>query len=187
MTIHDLYAEGERAYRAGRWVDAARIYEELARGGDTNAQVFAGCLYLHGSSVPRDLVKSRYWLERAAQQGDKNAELYLAHLSEVEGNAAEAVQWLRRSAAKGSGAAHYWLGRKIVRGELSAVTSDQGRSHLREGMRLGHVFARKEYGLDLLRSAALTDKAYGAVLVATAIFEGSFRAFANPHDPRVQL
>lgn len=183
----NLYDEAAHAYRSGRWSDAARLYEHLANEGDVQAQVFAGWILVGCPPEYQDLGRARHWLELAATRGDMSAELYLGRLCELENKHSEAVQWFRRSASKGSAGSHYWLGRKLARGELVAERPDEAVLHLRAAMRLGHIFARKEYGLLLIRQGGFGGRLHGLALVAWAMVEGTIRAFVNPHDTRLQI
>jgi TPR repeat protein len=52
---------------------AARLIAE-AEAGDMDAQYAAGLVYAEGRGVEPDLVQSYFWLTRALQQGDGDAE-----------------------------------------------------------------------------------------------------------------
>ena len=53
--------------------NAARVIE-TALSGDVDAQFMAGLLYAEGRGVPLDKVQSFYWLTRAFEQGDLDAD-----------------------------------------------------------------------------------------------------------------
>lgn len=52
---------------------AARLIAE-AEAGDMDAQYAAGLVYAEGRGVESDLVQAYYWLTRAFEQGDADAE-----------------------------------------------------------------------------------------------------------------
>jgi TPR repeat protein len=52
---------------------AARLIAE-AESGDMDAQYAAGLVYAEGRGVEPDLVQAYYWLTRALEQGDTDAE-----------------------------------------------------------------------------------------------------------------
>jgi TPR repeat protein len=52
---------------------AARLIAAADRG-DMDAQYAAGLVYAEGRGVPQDAVQSYYWLTRAVEQGDRDAE-----------------------------------------------------------------------------------------------------------------
>jgi len=85
---------------------AARVIAE-AEAGDMDAQYAAGLVYAEGRGVEPDLVQSYFWLTRAVQQGDDDAERlrwYVAsRLSEVEFADAKRLVRLAAQAAQQSG------------------------------------------------------------------------------------
>ena len=54
--------------------EAAAEVLEAAHKGDMDAQFAAGLVYAEGRGVPQDAVQSYYWLTRAVEQGDRDAE-----------------------------------------------------------------------------------------------------------------
>ncbi len=52
---------------------AARLIA-AAEQGDMDAQYATGLVYAEGRGVPQDAVQSYYWLTRAVEQGDRDAE-----------------------------------------------------------------------------------------------------------------
>ena len=59
---------------------AARLLAE-ADAGDMDAQYAAGLIYAEGRGVEPDAVQSYYWLTRALQQGDADAERLRYHVA----------------------------------------------------------------------------------------------------------
>lgn len=59
---------------------AARLIAE-AEAGDMDAQYAAGLIYAEGRGVPLDPVQAYYWLTRAIEQGDADAELLRRHVA----------------------------------------------------------------------------------------------------------
>jgi TPR repeat protein len=47
----------------------------LAEQGEVDAQYAMGLIYAEGRGVELDLAQSHYWLSRAVEQGDRDAEL----------------------------------------------------------------------------------------------------------------
>ena len=85
---------------------AARLIAE-AEAGDMDAQYAAGLVYAEGRGVEPDLVQSYFWLTRAVQQGDDDAERlrrYVAsRLSESEFADAKRLVRLATQAAQQAG------------------------------------------------------------------------------------
>ena len=78
-----------------------------AEEGDMDAQYAAGLIYAEGRGVPEDLVQSYYWLTRAIEQGDRDAEklrVYVAtEMSEAEFEDARRLVRLAPRTAPGDG------------------------------------------------------------------------------------
>ena len=88
---------------------AARLIAE-ADAGDMDAQYAAGLIYAEGRGVDQDIVQSYYWLTRALQQGDADAERLRYHvaaqMTEAEfSQARKLVRLASESGAQGPGAA----------------------------------------------------------------------------------
>lgn len=85
---------------------AARLIAE-AEAGDMDAQYAAGLVYAEGRGVEPDLVQSYFWLTRAMQQGDVDAEKlrrYVAsQMSESEFSEAKRLVRLAGQVASQSG------------------------------------------------------------------------------------
>jgi TPR repeat protein len=79
--IDDL-TEGVRAFKKGRYVLACQKLLPLAEQGELRAQVIIARLYYAGNGVERDHEKYVYWLQRAADSGDKSSKSQLKRLSQ---------------------------------------------------------------------------------------------------------
>ena len=64
---------GIRAFQKNRFQQAKMLLEPLARGGEVRAQMIMARLYYGGNGVEQDLVQYQYWLQQAADNGDKSA------------------------------------------------------------------------------------------------------------------
>ncbi len=53
---------------------AVTSFHKAAEQGDINAQYALGMLYYNGDGVEKEMLKSSYWLKKAANQGDFMAE-----------------------------------------------------------------------------------------------------------------
>lgn len=79
---------------------AARLIAAAERG-DMDAQYAAGLIYAEGRGVPEDLVQAYYWLTRAIEQGDQDAERLRVHVAkEMDEAAFEAARRLVRLAPR---------------------------------------------------------------------------------------
>ena len=61
--------DAQRAYRAGRFEDARRLWAPRAEAGDAQAQLGLGVLHDVGQGVPRNPAVAYRWYRRAAEAG----------------------------------------------------------------------------------------------------------------------
>ena len=71
------YEAAVDAYRRGDYATALREVRPLAEQGDAAAQLSIGLLYIDGLGVPQDYAIARQWYEKAAAQGNANAQTSL--------------------------------------------------------------------------------------------------------------
>lgn len=64
---------GLRAFSRGDFTAAAQLLLPCAETGDVKAQMLMARLYYAGNGVPADQERYRFWLEQAANNGDKTA------------------------------------------------------------------------------------------------------------------
>jgi TPR repeat protein len=67
-----LYAQGAEGIPRND-ARALELFEKAAAAGHLRAQINAGTLYFRGQGTPRDLVRARAWLEKAAASDDPYA------------------------------------------------------------------------------------------------------------------
>ena len=100
----DTVADGLRAYDAGDYAAAARIWGALAEEGDPMAQLGLAGLYRQGP-VPRDLAEAARLYRAAAEQGNDDAQFNLGRLYAegvgVPRDLVEAYVWFGLAVAQG--------------------------------------------------------------------------------------
>jgi len=79
-TIPQDYESGRRAYDAGDYQTAYKIWLPLANQGDNHAQFWIGFLYEVGSGVKLDQAEAVKWLSLSADQGMGDAQARLCRL-----------------------------------------------------------------------------------------------------------
>ena len=125
------YAAGRRAYAAGDYQKAFKIWEPLARQGDNGAQFFVGFLYETGQGVQKNPSEAVKWLSLSADQGMGDAQVRLSRLLYLGLGAppdrVQAYKWAELSSELGNGDA-----RKVLT-ELKPIMSE---AEVGEGKRL---------------------------------------------------
>jgi len=141
---HSLYCER-------RYTDAFNKYRDLAERGYSNCQMFVGWMYLSGKGVEKDLEQSEFWLSKAAERDDVEAQFYLGKLSATKGDYASAIKWYEKSASHGYAPSIYKLGVMCDQGK--GVSSDEERAIdlYEKAASAGHIYAKKAYAVKLLR------------------------------------
>ncbi len=85
---------------------ALELFEKAAAAGHVRAEINAGMLYFYGRGTPKDLVKARAWLEKAAASNDPYALYALGRaMDETQGTAladpVRATDLYKRAAMQG--------------------------------------------------------------------------------------
>ena len=114
-------ADGQRAFDAGRYYEARRIWTALAEQGDPRAALGLGIVFDLGRGVPSDAATALGWYRAAAQGGIADAELNVGIMLDsgrgAVRDAAEAALWYARAAARGNHRAQYDLGQLYESGD----------------------------------------------------------------------
>ncbi len=128
-------AEGQRAYAAGHYQDARRLWAASAEGGDAQAQLDLASLYDLGEGVARDPATAYRWYRRAAEAGLTAAEFNVAVMRDtgdgVARDTTDAALWYGRAAAHGDRRAQYNLGQLYAAGDGVPRNPDQARAWFR--------------------------------------------------------
>lgn len=113
--------EGLEALRAG---DQEKFFEHAlkdAEGGLAEAQLMVALQYEKGAlGAPQSNSKALYWYERAAAQGQPEAEVHMAEIC-IQGklkprDLPASVDWLKKAASHGSAKANDYLGDSYLSG-----------------------------------------------------------------------
>jgi len=102
------------AYERGDYVQAMKLFRQLAERGHQWAQRRLGLIYAEGKGVPQDYQEAVKWYRLAAAQGNVPAQYSLGLAYEkgqgVPQDYQEAVKWYRIAAAQGNQFAQINLG-----------------------------------------------------------------------------
>jgi cell division septation protein DedD len=111
---------GIDAWAAENWPLAIANFRPLADRGDADAQYNLAQAYFLGRGVPRNVNLAEQWYERAARQGNEEAQANYGLLLFQNGRRAEAMPWIERAANRGDPRAQYVLGTALYNGDLVA-------------------------------------------------------------------
>lgn len=80
MTKAEQLQKGINAFMGSRFGEAVELLMPLAQQGEVEAQKLVARLYFAGQGVEKNREQYRYWLERAAAQGDRQSKAKLKRL-----------------------------------------------------------------------------------------------------------
>ena len=70
-----MFANGEHVQE--NYETAVKYFRKAAEQGLASAQYNLGYFYYYGHGVPEDEDAAQYWMQKAAEQGDKDAAEFL--------------------------------------------------------------------------------------------------------------
>jgi uncharacterized protein len=114
QAIADSRLDADRAFNAGNYEEAEKLYRPLAKLGESIAQDNLGYMYATGQGISKDYQEAAKWWRLAAEQGNADAQLNLGTMfnngNGVPQNYVEAVKWFRLAAEQGAPRAQSDLG-----------------------------------------------------------------------------
>jgi len=186
MSEMEAYRAAGKLFEEGRYREALVAYEELARTGDPNCQVFLGWMYHQGLGIPKDEQKALDWFRRAASLGSKVGAFYCGRSAVYSGSYDDAIRWLLKAAAQDYSPALLWLGLIHLRGLGVSPDPRKGISYLERAADAGNLFALRELGLLMVRGKLGFMKIpLGLIVVPYAVITGIVTAVLNRHPEKV--
>ena len=133
LIASSAYAEGtladaDKAYWAGNYAQAIKLFKPLALKGDANAEFWLGIMYENGQGVKKDYVEAVKWYKLAAAQGYTQAQYNLGKIYDVTQDYVEAAKWYRLVAEQGDKVAQSCLGYMYDYGH--GVVQDYVKAHM---------------------------------------------------------
>ncbi len=126
------FDDARAAYERGDYVQAMKLFRQLAEQGHQWAQRRLGLMYAEGKGVPQDYQEAVKWYRLAAAQGNVPAQYSLGLAYEkgqgVPQDYQEAVKWYRLAAAQGDQFAQMNLG--VMYADGTGVRQDFVRAHM---------------------------------------------------------
>ncbi len=94
-----------KAYNAGDYAKAVKLYKMAVKQGDIDAQYALGFMYEEGKGVKQDYAKARELYMKAAKQGSIDAQTNLGAMYDdgrgVKRNYKKAVEFYKKAAKQG--------------------------------------------------------------------------------------
>lgn len=153
-------AKGWAAYVRGDHATALRILKPLAEAGNADAEYDLGTMYSDGHGVPRDVREAEAWWQKAAAQGQADAQFSLGFLllygggegaNAVNSDPAAGLPWLQKAAAQGHASADYFLGYLYWSGTIVPFDPQKALQYTIPAANQGRVDAQYQAGMILSR------------------------------------
>ena len=139
--------EGADAWQRGDYPKAVAIWVPLATKGDAEAQFDLGQAYRLGRGVGTNLATAQAWFERAAEQGQVDAQTTLGLMLFQNGDQPNGLKWLRKAADQGEARAMLVYGTALFNGD--GVPQDPTR---------GYAYVSRAAGLGLAQAKQTLDQ-----------------------------
>lgn len=133
------FAQASHLLERGRIKQAFLLFLEVAKEGDSSAQLNVGYFYDTGQGVSRSRTLAVYWYRRAVRQGEAAAANNIGTIYRDEGRLRLAIRWFGKAANMGDGDALLEMA-KLYMGPLEEPT--------RARRLLARVLASKRATLD---------------------------------------
>ena len=177
-------AHGQRLFFQGKMREALDYYLPYAHEGDVTCQMFVGWVYAKGGNgVAKDLFKAEEWLSKASRAGDINALYILATVHFQSGNRNKGIAEFCKAHDLGYSAASYQLGKIYLNGFGVKPDKEKAFKYFVEASKRGHIFARKEVALMLIRGKrGIICVPFGFILLPVSIIMGIWSTLRNPYS-----
>src|SRR5262247_2236566 len=145
------FDDASAAYERGDYVQAMKLFRQLAEQGHQWAQRRLGLMYAEGKGVPQDFEEAVKWYRLAAAQGNVPAQYSLGQAYEkgqgVPQDYQEAMKWYRLAAEDGNAPAQYSLGLAYEKGQGVAQDYQEAVKWYRLAAAEGNQFAQINLGV----------------------------------------
>src|SRR5215475_9369609 len=145
------FDDASAAYERGDYIQAMKLFHQLAEQGQQWAQRRVGLMYAEGKGVPQDYEEAVKWYRIAATREDEWAQMRLGSIY-AEGKGVpqdyqEAVKWYRVAAAQGYAPAEYSLGVAYDKGQGVPQDYQEAVKWYRIAAAEGNEFAQVNLGV----------------------------------------
>jgi uncharacterized protein len=172
---------GIEAWQRGDYAAAVTIWRPLAEKGDPEAEFDLGQAYRWGRGVPVNLAAAKTWYERAANQGQVDAQTTLGLLLFQNGDQAEGLKWLKEAAEQDEPRAQLVYGTALVNGD--GVTQDPALGYAYVSRAAGQgLQAARETLEQLDQIIPIADRKRGIAL-ARDISKNAFASKSATNEP----
>ncbi|MDH5670027.1 MAG: sel1 repeat family protein [Nitrospira sp.] len=175
-------------YQAGKYQEAFERYRDLAEQGSATSQLALAGMLAEGLGTTRNLEESEIWYGRAAAAGLSEAQYRLGyvhfHRKEYDG----ALVYYEKAASQGHLQALWRLAWLYREGKGVSVDSSRAYELFCEAAKRGHIFAKRDMALMLLRGHKGVAKVVeGIIVLIGCVVDGVKLAWISDSDDRLRI
>ena len=173
---------GADAWAKGDYDAAVDNWRPLAEKGDPDAQFNLGQAYRWGRGVPASLAAAQTWYERAAGQGQMDAQVILGLMLFQNGDHPNGLRWLKAAAEKGEPRAMLVYGTALYNGDSVPQDAVLGYAYVSRAAAQG-LQAAKDTLAEMDKILPLEDRRKG-VAIAMAKARAAPAPSSKPADTK---
>ena len=144
-------AKGLQLYHNQDYINALHEFYPLARGGNSQAQYYLGLIFAKGDGVPQDPILATKWLNKAATNGDADAQVAYADMLwsgiYLKQNRKSAVVWYEAAADQGNQRAQFFMGQLFAEGNQVQKNMTRSFNYIRDAAKGGYAAAQHRLAL----------------------------------------
>lgn len=179
---------GADAWQRGDYANAVATWRPLAEKGDPEAQFDLGQAYRLGKGVATNLAAAQTWFERAAGQGQIDAQTTLGLLLFQNGDQAAGLKWLKKAADQGEARAMLVFGTALFNGDGVPQDPIRGYAYVSRSATLGLAAAKQTLDqLDQLLPVAERKRGVAMAGELAKAASGSHGSAAKPAAKQVEV
>ena len=173
---------GADAWAKGDYDAAVDNWRPLVEKGDPDAQFNLGQAYRWGRGVPASLAAAQTWYERAAGQGQMDAQVILGLMLFQNGDHPNGLRWLKAAAEKGEPRAMLVYGTALYNGDSVPQDAVLGYAYVSRAAAQG-LQAAKDTLAEMDKILPLEDRRKG-VAIAMAKARAAPAPSSKPADTK---
>ena len=174
----ELFNKAKQFYTNKDYQKAFDIYNDLASAGSVSSQRFIGWMHYLGEGVKEDISKAEFWMEKAANENDIEAQFGLGKIYTRKGDYEKSVLWYRKSSDGGFTPAIYRLGMMYLFGKgvdqdvkvsIELFKTGYEKKHIHSGMSYAKLLLKGSNGiLGSVRGALIYMKMAVSIFITVA-------------------
>lgn len=148
------FDSGLAAFKKGDYAGALKVFNRLAREGNSDAQLRLGLMYHYGLGVKENDKLAYDWIRKAAEQANAEAQYQLGNMyvygfgipKGEQDPDLQGVQWYFKAALQGHAEAQYNLGLMFLAGKGVQQSQEEGVKWITRAAEAGNSAARSFLG-----------------------------------------